>query len=95
MMAFSEEFLNYVREDLANDMILTKFQMVSEFTLQCKKENPSITETELMTKIAQFRIKNGWDRSCPKCKQNAGKIMHQDSYYCIHCDFVFDDKKPD
>ena len=60
-MAKTNDQVDFIRDDMEFDYSYTKIMMISDFAVECKKENPDISREELMEKIKEFRKEKGWD----------------------------------
>lgn len=80
--------IEYIREDLENDMGYTKIIIISQLLMKLKKKG--LSKEQIDKEIKEFRLKQMWDKLCPRCNDNASKILHEKKFFCIKCNYIFE-----
>jgi len=79
-----EKDIDFIREDLENNLGYTKIMMLGNLLKELKKKN--LTMKEINDEICKFRIEKGWDIECPQCKGNAHELQNKKGFFfCIKC----------
>lgn len=61
MTKITNDQVDFMRDDMESNYGYSRIMMISNFAVECKKENPDISREELMEKIRKFRKEKGWD----------------------------------
>jgi len=61
MAKITNDQVDFMRDDMESNYGYSRIMMISNFAVECKKENPDISREELMEKIKKFRKEKGWD----------------------------------